>query len=324
MEPPAPCSRCEAFKPEPTPDGNLRVDPDIHLPSVGMDVDIASFYNANSNYNGPYGYGRTISPNQLCQASGTPTMVSLTRGNGSMVSYLNNGSGTYLPQTYGLINSLVQDTTNSYWRETTPGGVTTAYPLNTTGMITSMSWIQDACGNTQTMSYATGLLTGIMDPVGRRVTLAYTSGLLQSIQDWDNRLTTFLYNTTLVSGKPVLTTITGPTGCQTVYEYNTTPLLTGITDPNGYLTSYSYDGSNRVVTKYVPGVGTTSYSYATNKMTIQNALGYALTQALGSAGVILGVQNALGQMVTFLRNNGFENQLQNPAGSIATTLYDLK
>jgi len=44
-----------------------------------------------------------------------------------MVSYLNS-SGTYVPQTLGLLNTLVEDTTHSYWKETTPDGVTTAIP----------------------------------------------------------------------------------------------------------------------------------------------------------------------------------------------------
>jgi hypothetical protein len=40
------CHRCDAYRPAPLPDGNLVVDPEIHLPSIGMDVDIAYFYNA--------------------------------------------------------------------------------------------------------------------------------------------------------------------------------------------------------------------------------------------------------------------------------------
>ena len=123
--PPSDCKRCEAFRPDPLPDGNLRVDPEIHLPSIGTDLDIAYFYNSFSEYNGPFGYARTISVNQTIQASGTPTLVTLNRGNGASVSYLYE-SGTYVPQTQGLLNSLVADTINSYWKETTLDGTTTA------------------------------------------------------------------------------------------------------------------------------------------------------------------------------------------------------
>src|SRR5689334_6216897 len=82
-----PCPRCAAHHPNPQLGGNLQVDPDIHLPSPGMDVDIAYFYNASSQSNGAFGYGRTISHNLLAQASGSPAIVTLTRGNGARVSF---------------------------------------------------------------------------------------------------------------------------------------------------------------------------------------------------------------------------------------------
>ena len=47
------CAKCAAYRPEPQRSGNLQVDLDTHLPSVGFDVDIAHFYNASSPANGP-------------------------------------------------------------------------------------------------------------------------------------------------------------------------------------------------------------------------------------------------------------------------------
>ncbi len=90
------CRRCVEFSPGPRLDGTLLVDPEIHLPSPGMDVDIAYFYNDNSTYNGPYGYGRTISPNLLAVASGVNAIVTLQRGDGSLVSFQDVGSGTFV------------------------------------------------------------------------------------------------------------------------------------------------------------------------------------------------------------------------------------
>lgn len=104
------CPRCEAFRPAPELSGNLRVGPEIHLPSVGMDVDIAYYYNANSNCNGPFRYGRTLSTNLGAQASGSPLVVTLTRGNGNVAVYSDNGSGTFAPQTHELTNTLVKNT----------------------------------------------------------------------------------------------------------------------------------------------------------------------------------------------------------------------
>src|SRR5258708_26381877 len=66
------CHRCEAFRPEPQLSGNLSVDPEIMLPSPGLPVQIAMYYNGASAVNGPFGAGRTISPNLTAQASGSP------------------------------------------------------------------------------------------------------------------------------------------------------------------------------------------------------------------------------------------------------------
>src|SRR5579871_1323863 len=195
------CSPCAAYRPEPQLNGNLQVDPDIHLPSPGMDLDVAFFYNAASTQNGPYGYGRTLSTNLTAQASGSPTVVTLTRGSGAVVSYLDNGSGTFLSQTPGNLNTLVKDTVDNLWKETTPDGKVTAYPLNTTGMITSITYAQDAVGNTHSF--------------------AYSGGLLQTLQDSVGRFVTFGYNTSLAAPRNLLTTQIGPTGCQTQYQHTT-------------------------------------------------------------------------------------------------------
>src|SRR5579872_3706239 len=142
---PAPaCVRCAAHAPDPQLDGNLQVDPEIHLPSPGMDLDIALYYNASSNANTAFGFGRTISHNLLAQASGSPTIVTLTYGNGARVTYQYNAvSGQYQPMTAGVLNSLAQDTTDNLWKETTPQGIVTAFPLDTAGHITSATYIQD-------------------------------------------------------------------------------------------------------------------------------------------------------------------------------------
>src|SRR5579862_290118 len=206
------CSPCAAYRPAPQPDGNLVVDPEIHLPSPGMDVDIGYYYNAVSLYNGPFGYKRSLSPNLLAQASGSPAIVTLTRGDTSVVSYqYNAGSGEYVPQTPGLLNSLVEDTTDNLWKETTLDGIVTAYPLDTAGHVTTVSYVQDAVGNTHTFSYSSGRLSTLEDAVGRVVSFSYNaSNLLQTIEDWAGRLTTFQYDTASASPNNLLTTVTGP------------------------------------------------------------------------------------------------------------------
>jgi len=59
----ASCAHCEGFRPDPQRSGNLQVDPEIHLPSPGMNVDIDNYYNAASTTNAAFGYGRTVNSN---------------------------------------------------------------------------------------------------------------------------------------------------------------------------------------------------------------------------------------------------------------------
>jgi len=142
---------------------------------------------------------------------------------GAIVSYQDNGSGTFVAQTPGLLNTLVKDSVDNLWKESTPDGRTLAYPLNTTGQITSIAYAQDAIGNTHTLSYSGGLLQTLQDAAGRFVTFGYSSGLLQTIEDWAGRTTSFAYDVASAAPKNLLTTVTGPMGCQTQYaNYNGT------------------------------------------------------------------------------------------------------
>ena len=104
----------------------------------------------------------------------------------------------------------------------------------------------------RTSQRTTEFFSTLQDAVGRVVSFGYSSGLLTNIQDWAGRRTTFQYDTASASPKNLLTTITGPTGCQTQYQYATFAvysgttltsdwMLSGIVDPNGYGTSYTYD-----------------------------------------------------------------------------------
>jgi hypothetical protein len=117
------CHRCAAYRPDPQLSGNLQVDPEIHLPSLGMDVEVSYFYNATSTQNGPFGYGRTLTTNLTAQASGSPAIVTMVRGNGGIVSYQDNGSGTFVAQTPGLLNTLVVACRNRAYHLSLSAGV---------------------------------------------------------------------------------------------------------------------------------------------------------------------------------------------------------
>lgn len=70
----------------------------FHLPSPGMAVDLAVYYNSCSGYHGPLGYRWTHSASLLLQVSlDIPTVVTLQRGNGRTDSYVDTGCGVYEP-----------------------------------------------------------------------------------------------------------------------------------------------------------------------------------------------------------------------------------
>ncbi len=270
------------YSPSPQLSGNLQVDPETHLPGP-FPLDISWFYNGSSTQTGPFGYGRTMSTYLTAQASGTNPLVTLTRGNGALVSYLYNGT-SYVPQTPGCLNSLTKDSVNGYWKETTLDGQVTAYPLDTTGHITSVAYIQDSVGNIHSHTYSSGLLSSIEDGPGRLCSFAWSGSQLTSFTDWAGRLTQFQYDTVTASPLDLLTTVIGPTLCNTAYKYATFTqysggsysskwLLSGIISPNGYGTSYLYDMQSRVTNRIIQGVGQYTYLYQPGYMTTIDSVG---------------------------------------------------
>src|SRR5207247_4666220 len=131
--------------------------------------------------NGPFGSARQLSTNLTAQASGSPAIVTMIRASGALASFQDDGMGNFVAKTPGVLNTLVKDVGNSLWKETTPDGFVTAYPLDTTGQISSITYREDAVGNRQSFSYASGLLQTLEDAVGRFVSFSYSGGLLSSI-----------------------------------------------------------------------------------------------------------------------------------------------
>jgi YD repeat-containing protein len=96
---------------------------------------------------------------------------------------------------------------------------------------------------------------------------------LETITDWTGRVTRFAYDTSRVPGKPLLTSVTGPTGCQTLYEYDAEARLTALIDPNGHRTGYRYDEQGRVVERRIAGIGSSTYEYQADRTVGTDALG---------------------------------------------------
>ena len=326
------CKGCEAYRPEPQLNGALSADPDIELLSPGMNVDIALYYNSSTEraapiVNGPVGYCRNLSPLMSATMYTSGLGVVIQRGNGALVSYTLSG-GVWTARTAGVLNTISVDVTSGDVMETTPEGVSTVYPGNA-GLPQPVSRVQDAVGNIHSYLYSGGKLQNIQDGAGRLVSFLYSGSLLQTIEDWAGRRTTFQFDTVSASPLNLLTTVIGPTGCQTGYQYaklgsghTADWLLTGITDPNGFQTQYTYSAGQQVLTKAVSGAGTTSYAYFTGGMTIENALGQITTQLTNDTFANTGNVDALGNRTTVtLNSNNQVVSTENPLGATATNIW---
>ena len=302
---------------------------DYGSPDLTKKVEVVLCYNANRSDNGAFGFGRTLSVNlflQMQTSSSAPgSTVTLTRGNGNEATYKSDGATGYVAQSVGLRNTLTADNTNSLWKESTPDGRVMAYPMVAPGQISRIAWAQDSVGNQHTFSYDTnGLLQSVQDAFGRKMTFAYNaSNLLDSVTDFAGRVTRFAYDTTSVPGKPLLTLVTGPLGCQTKYEYDTQPRLTAVVDPNGFRTGYSYDAQGRVVQRNVAGVGSDTYSYQVDRTIWTDALGHTTTFLVDANSQLSGTISATGQRTSVIRNSrGQETQTQDASGGTWQTAYD--
>lgn len=288
-------------------------------------VEVVLCYNANRPDNGAFGFGRTLSVNLFLQMQTSSSTVTLTRGNGNEATYKSDGPTGYIAQTVGLRNTLTADNTNGLWKENTPDGLVMAYPMVSPGQISRIAWAQDSVGNRHTFTYdANGLLQSVQDAFGRKTTLAYNaSNLLESITDFAGRVTRFAYDTTSVAGKPLLTQVTGPVGCQTHYEYDSQPRLTAVVDPNGFRTSYRYDAQGRVVQRAIAGVGSDTYNYQFDRTIHTDALGRATTFLVDTNSNLSGTVSATGSQTSVIRNNlGRVTQGQDASGATWQTAYD--
>ena len=335
----ASCTGCAGVQNAPSPDDEAYGSgPDLTGP-----VEIGFIYNSNNTENGPFGYGRTLDTKFTLKVTGDQAVIQ--RGNSTRSlfkrgtrltpppsnpngpQFISLGGYHYDPQKVGSRNKLTRFDNNS-WVETMPDGLEMAYNNVSDGQTAALSYAEDSVGNRHTFFYSTDakkLLIGIEDAYGRRTTLTYNAAqtLLISVTDFAGRITNFEYDTTSITGKSLLTKITGPTGCQTRYEYNAQALLTAVVDPNGFRTEYTYDSKKRVLTRNVVGVGINRYDYSVNGAVQTDMLGQTTTFQLDDKENIISVTNALGQTRAVSRDaNGWETARPDMTGKIEYYEYN--
>lgn len=234
----------------------------------------------------------------------------------------------------------------------------------------------DPLGRTYTYSYnAAGDLTSATDPAGRTTTYAYDANhLLGSMTDARGGTTTNVYDgaarvisqtdpaglktTWSYTGDPTspsggTTTMTGPHGAVTVYNYTNLELVsvvhaagtpvaattsytydaatlgrTTVTDPLGRTTTNTYDGQGNLASTTDPALDQTHYSYnSLDEITSQTSpAGETTTLAYDSAGNLTSVTDPLGETTTYAHADGNHpgdvTAVTDPDGRTKTQTFD--
>ena len=236
----------------------------ISLPSLGMNVELAFYYNSHSTENSRYGFRRTCNLHLRALTSGdliasgpfvgAYSKVEMVRGNDARVTYnYKEESQTFESSEAANANQLRFDAMANLWLEETPDGRVMAFEANRPGQEAPILWAHDARGHQHTFDYnAQGWLTALHDAVGRSVTFSYNgNGLLQSLTDWAARTVQFEYDTQTLPNKPLLTSVINAAGSTEVtYGYDADGRVILVRDAVGVETHYTIDGE-RVVERRI-------------------------------------------------------------------------
>ena len=268
----------------------------ISLPSLGMNVELAFYYNSHSTANSHFGFRRTCNLHLRALTSGDPitsgpnagarSKVEMRRGNDALVVYdYDEATQTFQSGAQNL-NQLRFDAAAALWLEETPDGRVMAFEVGQPSQATPILWARDARGHQHTFEYdGQGLLIALHDAVGRSVSFIYNGdGTLKSLTDWAARTVRFEYDVQTLPDSPLLTRVVNAEGfTEVTYQYNGEGRVTVVRDAVGIETHYTYDGA-RVTARSIetpaqpsdPIVTRYAYKgdYLNGHTVITNALGH--------------------------------------------------
>ena len=224
---------------------------DLQVPGRGVPLNLKRTYSASAaSSNSPFGFGWTDSYNMSLSANASGD-VTVKQGNGSTVSFLPNGGGTYIAPAR-VLASLVRNADGSY--TFTRNATQVHYNFSPTGQLTSEV---DRNGYATTLSYIAGQLTTVTDPAGRTLRFTYTDNHVTGVTDPAGQRESFSYN---AAGD--LTQATNWAGGTWKFTYDSNHLLLTMTDPNGGVTTNTYNTSNQVTRQVDPMGRTTTWAYS--------------------------------------------------------------
>src|SRR5579862_3001849 len=227
------------------------------IATVGLPLKLTLNYNHTDNFTDVLGLN--WQHNYMMSLSVGSTTAVFTSTGGDQYGFILSGS-VWIPDgdSYYLSATLTNPGGSfAPWRITFPNGC--YFGFDSAGHLVVLS---DKHGNMTTLQYdSNGRLTTVTEPTTRRLTMAYnSSSLLSSVTDPNGNVTRFGYSFAAYDEahydvdrydyNEVLTTVTGPEGCVTSYDWDThnPARITGRTDALGNGLTFAYNGSNQLIT----------------------------------------------------------------------------
>ena len=269
---------------------------------------------------GPLGLGWSDSW-QTAIAVQSDGSVIVTGPGGSERAFQNIGNGAYTdgPGDYGVLSQA----SDGVYSLVEQDGQVTAFNADGT-----LSYVQDASGNTINAGYTGGLLTSLTASSGQSLAIAYnTANLIDRVTDSDGRATVYTYdssNTHLMS----VTTFDGATTSYTYSSGGTAPTndaLTSIASPAGTHSYYTYDAEGRFASASADGgAEMTTFAYGPGgAVTSTDALGDSTTIDFDSRGLVVKVKDPLGRISQFTYDASYHlTQSVDPDGQVTLNQYD--
>ncbi len=305
--------------------GGLRIDPDLHLPSRGMPVDIEFYYYSQDAHDGPFGYGRNMSCHRWIRKDVEAGSASIYTGTGEVLVYTKNDGGYDPPA--GTFDTLNQAGDGS-WSEVRAGDQAYfAYDVIDENGASRCISINDLNGNTHALVWDESgpfeKLSKLVDAAGRAVYFNYdANNRLSHMIDWGDRRQTFTYD---ASGN--LNKVIGPTGCVTYYNYDANHNLIQLVDPEGYSTEWEYDDFTppRVIRLTRPGDAHTYFNYSSVDDRLEvtiDALGNRTSYQWDGNGDLIASTNPVGGTTSYEYSNRLVTLEIDPNGNRTTYQHD--
>jgi len=297
---------------------------DILIPGRGPALELRRTYNAQSETDGPFGYGWTHN---------YQTHLMIDAGTGD-VTYVNSSGGKY-PFTRNPDGSYSSPYGTSVALHAVSGG----YELRDKfGMVAEFDdagrlvSVTGRNGNIQTLTYTGGRLARVTDAVGRSLNFNYNAqGRINAVSDFSGRTWSYNYDGSgnLISSSTPSDDVTPAYTTRYAY-YSDPPLahnLKRITDPRGQVISFSYYQTDKIFQTVEPEGAVTTYRYSPfrRETEVINERGYMWTYSYDEHGFLTRIERPDGSLnLRIWDSAGYLTASVDPLGYTTSMTYDAR